>query len=201
MSEYALFLLNLHPWTTMVLPAIPSLPMLMSCKPPLEPIKYMWAVACDFQQCGILTSVDSDEHVHPPFKLRTSKRFLVSSLALIEYSSDEQRLWSDCVYGQAGLRLRWSHIPDCRKSHALAHVLEPHVKWGLGVNPRKLNLMPLVTHYWPFQVDALLWFLAVLCYYFIVQFKMHVLIQLLSNSESPPVWKRAAYWVHHMSFV
>ena len=44
----------------------------------------------DFQQCGILTSVDSDEHVQPPFKLRTSKRCSVSSLTLIEYSSNEQ---------------------------------------------------------------------------------------------------------------
>ena len=158
-------------------------------------------MACDFKQCGILTSVDSDRHVYHSFKLRTSKRCSASSLALIEYSSDEQRLWSDCAYAQAGLRLCWSHIPDCWKSHALAHVLEPHVKWGLGVNPCKVTLMPLVTHYWPFQVDALLWFLAVLCYYFIVQFKMHVLIQLLSNSESPPVWKRAAYWVHNLSFV
>ena len=26
-----------------------------------------------FQQCGILTSVDSDEPVQPPFKLRNSK--------------------------------------------------------------------------------------------------------------------------------
>ena len=31
------------------------------------------ASACDFQQCGILTSVDSDEPVQPPFKLRNSK--------------------------------------------------------------------------------------------------------------------------------
>ena len=30
----------------------------------------IWAVTCDFQQCGILTSVDSDEPVQPPFKLR-----------------------------------------------------------------------------------------------------------------------------------
>ena len=29
--------------------------------------------SCDFQQCGILTSVDSDEPVQPPFKLRNSK--------------------------------------------------------------------------------------------------------------------------------
>ena len=29
----------------------------------------IWAVACDLQQCGILTSVDSEEHVQPPFKL------------------------------------------------------------------------------------------------------------------------------------
>ena len=29
--------------------------------------------ACDFQQSGILTSVDSDEPVQPPFRLRNSK--------------------------------------------------------------------------------------------------------------------------------
>ena len=29
--------------------------------------------SCDFQQCGILTSVDSDKPVQPPFKLRNSK--------------------------------------------------------------------------------------------------------------------------------
>ena len=34
---------------------------------------FKWAVTCDFQQCGILTSVDSDEPVQPPFKLRNSK--------------------------------------------------------------------------------------------------------------------------------
>ena len=28
-------------------------------------------MTCDFQQCGILTSVDSDEPVQPPFKLET----------------------------------------------------------------------------------------------------------------------------------
>ena len=31
------------------------------------------AVTCDFHQCGILTSVDSDEPVWHPFKLRNSK--------------------------------------------------------------------------------------------------------------------------------
>ena len=30
---------------------------------------YIWAVTCDFQQCSILTCVDSDEPVQPPFKL------------------------------------------------------------------------------------------------------------------------------------
>ena len=46
------------------------------------------AAMCDFQQCGILTSVDSDEPVQPPFKLRNSKRCSVSSLTFIEYSSN-----------------------------------------------------------------------------------------------------------------
>ena len=37
-------------------------------------------MTCDFQPCGILTSVDSDEPVQSPFKLRNSKWCLVSSL-------------------------------------------------------------------------------------------------------------------------
>ena len=47
---------------------------------------------CDFQQCGILSSVDLYEPVQPPFKLRNAKCCLVSSLSVIEYSSDLQRL-------------------------------------------------------------------------------------------------------------
>ena len=31
------------------------------------------AVTCDFQQSGILTCVDSDEPVQPPFELRNPK--------------------------------------------------------------------------------------------------------------------------------
>ena len=48
----------------------------------------VWAVTCDFQQCGILTSVDSDEHVQPPFKCRNCKWCSVSSITVIAYSSD-----------------------------------------------------------------------------------------------------------------
>ena len=40
---------------------------------------HAFAVACDFQQCGILTCVDSDEPVQSPLKLRHSKCCLVSS--------------------------------------------------------------------------------------------------------------------------
>ena len=41
-----------------------------------------------FQQFDILTSVDSDEPLQPPVKLRNSKLCSVSSLTIIEYSSD-----------------------------------------------------------------------------------------------------------------
>ena len=84
---------------------------------------YIWASACDFQQFDISTRVDSDEPVQPPFKLINSKWRSVSSLTIIEYSSDKQRLWSDCAYAQAGLRLCWSHKTHCWKSHALAHII------------------------------------------------------------------------------
>ena len=45
-------------------------------------------MTCDFQQCGSLTSVDSDEHVQHPVKLRSSKLCSVCSLTVVEYSSD-----------------------------------------------------------------------------------------------------------------
>ena len=47
---------------------------------------------------------------------------IASSITFIEYSSDKQRLWSDCTYAQADLSLCWSHIPHSWKSHALAHI-------------------------------------------------------------------------------
>ena len=59
----------------------------------------IWAATCDFQQCDILTSVDSDKPGQPPFKLRNSKCCSVSSLTLC-----------------------WSHIPYCWKSYATAHL-------------------------------------------------------------------------------
>ena len=71
----------------------------------------------DFQQCGILTSVDSDEPVQPSFKLRNYKWCLFSGLRVIAYSSDQQRHWSDCAYAQSGLSLCWSHILHCWISH------------------------------------------------------------------------------------
>ena len=49
-------------------------------------------MTCDFQQCGILTSVDSYKPVQPPVKLRNSKWCSVSSLTVIEYLSDKKRL-------------------------------------------------------------------------------------------------------------
>ena len=33
----------------------------------------IWAMTCDFRQCGILASVDLEELVQPPFKLRNFK--------------------------------------------------------------------------------------------------------------------------------
>ena len=36
----------------------------------LENPKQIWAMTCDFQQCGIFTCVDSDELLQPLFKLR-----------------------------------------------------------------------------------------------------------------------------------
>ena len=48
--------------------------------------RFLLYLTMDFKQCGILTSVDSDEPLQPPFKLRNSKWCSVSSLTIIEYS-------------------------------------------------------------------------------------------------------------------
>ena len=69
-----------------------------------------WAVTCDFQQCGILTSIDSDEPVQPPLKPRNSKWCSVSSLTLIKYSSDKQRLWSGWSESLLVARTKWLEI-------------------------------------------------------------------------------------------
>ena len=58
----------------------------------IKELKNMIESRYDFQQCGILTSVDSDEPVQPPDKLRNSKCCSVSSLGILEYSSDKQML-------------------------------------------------------------------------------------------------------------
>ena len=49
-------------------------------------LEHILAVTCNFQQCGILTCVDSDQPVPPLFKFRDSKRYSVSSLTFIVYS-------------------------------------------------------------------------------------------------------------------
>ena len=88
----------------------------------------IWAATPDFQQCGILTSVDSDEPVQPLVQHRNSKWCAVSSLTVIEYSSDKQMLWSVCTNAQADLSLCWSQIPHFWKSHVAAHMEFNHSK-------------------------------------------------------------------------
>ena len=68
------------PFTTMISCLITSSEQSTSNNPPITTgkragftWKNIWAVTCDLQQCGILTSVDSDEPVQTPFKLRNSK--------------------------------------------------------------------------------------------------------------------------------
>ena len=73
-----------------------------SCLPDQGFAFYNWAVTCDFQQCGIFTSVDSDEPVKFPLKLTNSKLCSVSSLAVIEYSSVQTARMRRLIWGFAG---------------------------------------------------------------------------------------------------
>ena len=84
-----------------------------------------------FQQRGILTCVRSEEPVLPRLKLRNSKWCSVSSLTVIEYSSNSQRLWSYCAYAQSDLRLCLSHIPHCWTSHVAAQICSLVIGWAM----------------------------------------------------------------------
>ena len=53
-----------------------------------DSIVFKWSATCDFQQCGILTSVDPDKPLQPPFNLRNAKWCSVISWRLIEYPRD-----------------------------------------------------------------------------------------------------------------
>ena len=51
-------------------------------------IHIIWAATYNYHLCGILTNEDSDEPVNHLFKLRNAKCCFVSSLTVIEYSSN-----------------------------------------------------------------------------------------------------------------
>ena len=58
------------------------------CMTYIAHVMSIYATTCDFQQYGILPSVDSDEPVQPHFKLRNSKICSASSFRVMKYSSD-----------------------------------------------------------------------------------------------------------------
>ena len=60
--------------------------------------RHNWDAICDFQQCGFLTSVDSDEPVQPSFKPRISKCCSVNSL------TNSHRLFKQLSKGLIRLR-------------------------------------------------------------------------------------------------
>ena len=60
-------------------------------------------MTCDFKQCGILTIVDSDEPVQPPFKLRLrvcagwSEPLLVAHTTLLEITCHGLNATQTCI--------------------------------------------------------------------------------------------------------
>ena len=108
-----------------------------------------------------LARIDSDEPLQPPSKLRNSKCCSSSSLTVIEYWGDQQRLWSDCAYAQADLRFCWSHIPHCWKFYGSLYwknlrLLEDwRICWSWEdviitiTTPASLRCGPLASHIYP----------------------------------------------------
>ena len=75
-----------------------------------------WACVLLQWQCSLILNLETPNAVQS----------VAYQSAVIEYSREEQRLWSDCTHAQAGLSLCWLHIPYCWKSHILAKFLFGH---------------------------------------------------------------------------
>ena len=61
-----------------------------------------WAVTCDFLQCGILTCVDSNEPVQPPFMLRNSKWCSTQNIQATSKGPDQNARLRRLIWGFAG---------------------------------------------------------------------------------------------------
>ena len=78
-------------------------------------VKHNWAAQCDFQQCGIMTCVESEEPVQPPVMLRSSKCCSASSLTQATSKVSDQTAHMR--------RLAWAfagHKPHYWKFHVAA---------------------------------------------------------------------------------
>ena len=113
----------------------------------------------DFQQCGILTNVNSDEPVKPPFKLRNSKWCSVSSWTL-----NIHRIFKQLANALIGLRVcsGWSepllvaHTTlleiSCHGSFVLlmwlqADTMQPYQKETKKIK-RRGSVVKYLTWYW-----------------------------------------------------
>ena len=123
---------------------------------------YKWAVTCDFQQCGILTSPGSDVAVQPPFRLRNSKWCSISSLTSIEYlcnkGSDQSARMRRLVSAIAG---RTYHLEiSCHSSSTLCA--------GPNMQPKEINFW----QHLKWTTDLFAWHYMVTCY--IPQWSFHL---------------------------
>ena len=74
LSSFAIILMGKRELVALLcLPSVLQLLLFCGSSSPVPLDHHLSCDNCDFQQCGILTTVDSDEPVQPPLKLRNSK--------------------------------------------------------------------------------------------------------------------------------
>ena len=82
------------------------------------------------------TSNDSGQPVYPPTMARVLVYPSSDSLAALERTCDQRRLWSDCADAQADLSLRCPHKSYRRFCRMLTHILMPyHTFPGIWTSP------------------------------------------------------------------
>ena len=90
-----------------------------------------------------MTSKDSDQPVHPPRVARFLVHPSLDSPDAVEGTCGRGKFWSDCVYAQADLNLRWSHKSYCRFCRALAQMLF-EILTGFLNKPPSLHFIYLI---------------------------------------------------------
>ena len=93
-------------------------------------------------------SNDSYQPGYPPSQIRVFTVRMKKAWILSYPLSSQRRLWSDWVDAQAGLSLRWAHMPFCWFSHEAAQMFISNICTVFGVFKKLVSVTSVSVYTW-----------------------------------------------------